>query len=228
MDKLTDLQQNFIKLYNGNATETAIKAGYSKQSAHVQGSRLMRNKKILKHLKIKDREIRRPSQLDILSRDERLAFWSSVVLDSNEAMLHRLRASELLGRAFADFTDVVQGNVSFTPVQLLNLIDERRKNVNNVVNINVAQENKECKQIEGNMPESMPTPLGLASVCARDGTETLPTKSKFNTPPDTNALQDKVSCVEPSIETTFKSKDVSNDALNDTNSTVEGGVAEDE
>jgi phage terminase small subunit len=45
---LTPRQERFVEEYvaDGNATRSAEAAGYSKQAAHVQGSRLLKNDKV--------------------------------------------------------------------------------------------------------------------------------------------------------------------------------------
>lgn len=52
-DELTDMQKAFCFNYinSFNATQSAIKAGYSKDTAHVQGSRLLRNVKVAEEIK---------------------------------------------------------------------------------------------------------------------------------------------------------------------------------
>jgi hypothetical protein len=47
----------------------------------------------------------------IANRSERQQFWSKVVDDSDASMPDRLRASELLGRSEADFTDNIANTV---------------------------------------------------------------------------------------------------------------------
>ena len=46
MAKLTERQKRFVEFYTGNATEAAIKAGYSKKTAYSQGQRLLKNAEI--------------------------------------------------------------------------------------------------------------------------------------------------------------------------------------
>ncbi len=52
-DDLTDKQRLFCLHYvkTFNATQSAIKAGYAQESAHVEGSRLLRNAKVAAHIK---------------------------------------------------------------------------------------------------------------------------------------------------------------------------------
>ena len=42
MKKLTHKQQLFVRYYSGNASEAALKAGYSKKTAYSIGQRLLK------------------------------------------------------------------------------------------------------------------------------------------------------------------------------------------
>lgn len=57
-DDLTMMQRKFVNAYceTGHATESAIKAGYSKKGAHVQGSNLLKLPKIKLAIKAKEEE----------------------------------------------------------------------------------------------------------------------------------------------------------------------------
>ena len=59
MDKLTPKQERFANEYikTLNVTQSAIKAGYSPNSAHVTGSRLLRKDKVEEYIKSKKDEI---------------------------------------------------------------------------------------------------------------------------------------------------------------------------
>lgn len=59
MEKLTPKQERFANEYikTLNVTQSAIKAGYSPNSAHVTGSRLLRKEKVDKYIKSKKDEI---------------------------------------------------------------------------------------------------------------------------------------------------------------------------
>ncbi len=111
--KLNTRQRAFVDAYDGNATKAAITAGYSKTTAYSQGNRLLKHVGIMRA--IKDREKAR-SDARIADREERQAFWSDTVrgklkdADGNPievTMAEKLKASELLGRSEADFTEVV-------------------------------------------------------------------------------------------------------------------------
>ena len=106
MSKLTTKQRKFKEIYAGNATKAALKAGYSKKTAYSQGQRLLKNVEIIKA--IKERETKELAPL-IADRQERQRFWTEVLRKalkrSGIKMDHRLKASELLGKSEADFTE---------------------------------------------------------------------------------------------------------------------------
>ena len=59
MDKLTPKQERFANEYMKtlNVTQSAINAGYSSNSAHVTGSRLLRNEKVKDYIQSKKDKI---------------------------------------------------------------------------------------------------------------------------------------------------------------------------
>jgi len=97
--KFTTKQQRFIDFYDGNATGAARKAGYLQ--AERSGLQNVGNYRIL--AEIKKREQKRNNK-HIMSREERQEFWTEM-LKTAEKDSDRLKASELLGRSEADFTD---------------------------------------------------------------------------------------------------------------------------
>jgi len=121
-EDLTVKQQRFVDYYDGNATQAAEKAGY-KNPRQIGSENL--SKLDIQHA-IRTREIRRRKG-HIATREERQAFWTkilrgeekqpaivgtdgegnSLVTDIPPKMTDRLKASELLGRSEADFTDKV-------------------------------------------------------------------------------------------------------------------------
>jgi phage terminase small subunit len=110
---LNSRQQAFVDAYAGNATEAARLAGY-KGSAHaleVTGSRLLRHAEVRKAIAARNK----PQQKKrIADRQERQQFWSDTMNDASVKPVDRLRASELLGRSEADFTEkvLVQGKLT--------------------------------------------------------------------------------------------------------------------
>ena len=119
-ENLTVKQQRFIDFYDGNGTQAAEKAGY-------KNPRQMASENLSKpdiQDALKNRESRRRKG-HIADREERQAFWTkilrgeetqpavvgtdgegnSIVTDIPPKMTDRLKASELLGKSEADFTD---------------------------------------------------------------------------------------------------------------------------
>ena len=105
--KLTARQRKFIALYDGNGTDTARKAGY-KGSDDVLGKTafdLLRNPKIVAAIQKREQIELQPK---IANRQQRQEFWTRI-MNNNKAELHsRLKASELLGKSEADFTDKME------------------------------------------------------------------------------------------------------------------------
>ena len=108
---MTHRQELFIQEYLNslNATQSAIKAGYSPKTAYSIGQRLLKNVEVLQAINTAMNE--RKNTL-IATREQRQEFWTSVMLDTDTAMKDRLKASELLGKSEGDFTDKVQANIS--------------------------------------------------------------------------------------------------------------------
>lgn len=108
---MTHRQELFIQEYLNslNATQSAIRAGYSPKTAYSIGQRLLKNVEVLQAINTAMNE--KKSAL-IATREQRQEFWTSVMLDTDTAMKDRLKASELLGKSEGDFTDKVQANIS--------------------------------------------------------------------------------------------------------------------
>jgi phage terminase small subunit len=101
---MTHKQKAFVEHYAGNATEAAIKAGYSRKTAYSQGERLLKNVEV--SAAIKNRE-RMESHARIATRQRRQEFWTGVMVNGQAEMKDRLKASELLGKSEGDFLDRV-------------------------------------------------------------------------------------------------------------------------
>jgi phage terminase small subunit len=114
-DKLTTKQRLFVEAYNGNASEAALKAGYSKKTAPFIGSENLKKPQLAQA--IADRQKVKIDKL-IATREDRQRFWTSVYNDKNASMSDRLRASELLGKSEADFTEKVSHEGQVNIVQM--------------------------------------------------------------------------------------------------------------
>jgi phage terminase small subunit len=105
---LSERERRFVENYMGaaagNATKAAILAGYSKKSAARIGYRLSRKVQIRQAI---DERVKNDRL--VWTREQRQAFWTKVASGAGSyagtSMRDRLRASEILGRSQADFTD---------------------------------------------------------------------------------------------------------------------------
>jgi len=118
--------QAFVDAYAGNATEAAKAAGYpgNAKALASQGSRLLANAKVKAALALRSAKVEAvrsdvAAAGRIATRAERQAFWTATMLDTNEEMNARLKASELLGKSEVDFTDKVKHDASDSFVSLL-------------------------------------------------------------------------------------------------------------
>lgn len=109
--KFTTKQRLFIEAYDGNATQAAIKAGYSKKTAHAIGKENLHKPPIALAIRERQNKIIQPL---IATREDRQKFWTSVQNDPKASMSDRLRASELLGKSVADFSEkhIHEGNLT--------------------------------------------------------------------------------------------------------------------
>lgn len=132
-DPLTMQQRKFINFYceSGNATESAIKAGYSPDSAHVQGSRLLSNVKIRKAIEDKEKEFELAS---LITKEYVLSQLKEIADNKEEATQNKIRALENLGRYLSMFTDKqIISNESSNPFEqmsddeILKMYEEQKK-----------------------------------------------------------------------------------------------------
>jgi phage terminase small subunit len=137
---LNEKQQRFADEYliDLNATQAAIRAGYSEKTARVQGSRLLLNADIKSYI-----EERMASQEEdtIASADEVMRYLTSVIRGKSRSHVlardelgaehivekppdekERLKAAELMGKRHQLFTDKVKvdGNM---PVMIVDDLD---------------------------------------------------------------------------------------------------------
>ncbi|GGO32659.1 terminase small subunit [Deinococcus humi] len=106
---LNERQRRWAEHYaaSGNALQSAIAAGYSPNSARSQSDRMLKNAEVMRYVAT----LTQPAeQSRIASRAERQQFWTSVMRgepqgDEPPRFADRLKASELLGKAQADFVE---------------------------------------------------------------------------------------------------------------------------
>lgn len=126
MPDFTARQRKFIKFFEGNPTEAAVKAGFKRALARSIGAEMMKNPDIIKAIQERVRPI---EEADIATRESRQRFWTRVMNDTKEQMKYRLKASELLGKSQADFSDThdVNVNVKMGLVGLLRQVEEQER-----------------------------------------------------------------------------------------------------
>ena len=103
--QLTERQIRFVELYNGNATDTAQKAGYA--HAERAGIRNLQNVRICQEIAEKRSKELKPQ---IKDRQARQKFWSDFMDNEEKNDKDRLKASELLARSEGDFLDRVENS----------------------------------------------------------------------------------------------------------------------
>lgn len=117
--KLTEKQLKFADYFleMGNATEAAIKAGYSEKYAGTNTDKLLKNTNVKEYIE------QRKKQLDTerIANQEEVLEYLTAVMRGNEkdqfgldaALADRTKAAELLGKRYRLFTDKVEhsGNV---------------------------------------------------------------------------------------------------------------------
>ena len=101
---LTVKQQRFVECYDGNATQSALQAGYSPRTAAFIGAENLKKPQI--KAAIAERESA-ASSVRVATRIERQAFWTRIMDDEEVDLRDRLRASELLGKSECDFVEKI-------------------------------------------------------------------------------------------------------------------------
>ena len=130
MDKLTAKQKRFCDEYlkDLNATQAAIRAGYSEKTANEQGARMLAKVSIQDYIQQFQKQI---DQKNIKTVEEVQEWWSEVMVDEEAKLTDRIKASELLVKSKGGFMDRVQvnGNIrnplaGLTTEELKKLVDD--------------------------------------------------------------------------------------------------------
>lgn len=128
MTKMTLKQQRFADEYiiTGNATQAAIKAGYSQKYANTNANKLLQNTTIKDYI---DERLAKLESEKIATQEEVLQYLTSVmrgektepllvldgegtqkVIEAVPSVQSRTKAAELLGKRYGTFTDRVDIN----------------------------------------------------------------------------------------------------------------------
>ena len=111
---LTDKQLLFATEYikTANATQAALKAGYSENSARQQGSRLLSNANVSQYIQ---QHMERKNKSTIATADEVLEYLTKVMNGEEKdafgldaSITDRTKAAELLGKRHMLFTEKVK------------------------------------------------------------------------------------------------------------------------
>ncbi|WEV39267.1 terminase small subunit [Lactobacillus sp. ESL0680] len=138
--RLTVKQQKFVDEYikSGNATDAAIKAGYSKRTAYSIGQENLKKVEIANYLEKRMKEI---SDSKVADQQEILEYLSSVMRgeqtedvatakgifkDVKVGARDRIKAAELLGKRSAMWTEKREVNAKIaSPVQIIDDVPDK-------------------------------------------------------------------------------------------------------
>lgn len=97
-DRLNEKQEKFclnFRKFGGNKTLAAIKAGYSKDTASAQASRLLKNVNVQKRIKELADDAARKTIMDTVERQEQL---TKIARDQTAENRDRVRAMDILNK----------------------------------------------------------------------------------------------------------------------------------
>lgn len=129
MDKMTEKQKAFCDYYieTGNATEAAIKAGYSKKTAKVIGSENLTKPYLKQYI---DERLAKIEDERIAKGEEVLQYLTKVMrgeekdqFDLDASLQDRTKAAELLGKRYRLFTEKIEVD-GVQQVQIVDDIDD--------------------------------------------------------------------------------------------------------
>lgn len=102
--ELTYKQKKFCEYYivSHNATESAIKAGYSEKTARTQGAENLAKPYIKNYIaELEGKAVARATQGAIASRQEILEFYTTMMRNPDVSSKDRLKSASLLGEYYA-------------------------------------------------------------------------------------------------------------------------------
>lgn len=104
-ENLTEMQRRFCDYYieNPNATQAAIKAGYSENSAHVIGNENLTKPAIASYIKARNDML---ESVRIADMREVKEFWTDILRDNFESLDERLKASDYLAKSCGGYRDI--------------------------------------------------------------------------------------------------------------------------
>ena len=107
MNNLTVKQKAFCDYYlmSGNATQSAIKAGYSEASAYSTAHSNLKKPDVIKYIQSKNKELDKKLIADM---NEVQAFWAETMRNEEYQIDDRLRASDLIARSNGAYLERVE------------------------------------------------------------------------------------------------------------------------
>ena len=107
MGKLTEKQKRFADYYieTANATESAIRAGYSENYAYAQGYKLLDNVGIRAYIEERNKKL---ESNRIATMQEVKEFWTNFLRSEDIEPKDRLKASEFIAKTNGAFLDRVE------------------------------------------------------------------------------------------------------------------------
>ena len=105
--KLTEKQKRFADYYieTANATESAIKAGYSKRTAKEIGCQNLTKLNVKEYIACRNKEIESTRIADIKEVKE---FWTNTMRNKNLDLRDRLKASEYIAKTNGAFLERIE------------------------------------------------------------------------------------------------------------------------
>lgn len=115
--KLNARQKSFCEFYvaSGNATESAIKAGYSEKYTNKNVSKIRQNTAVQEYIK----ELQEKTKTSrIMTAIERREFLTEVIKNGNEKIQDRLKALDILNKMDGEYIEKMQlsGQVNTNPL----------------------------------------------------------------------------------------------------------------
>ena len=125
--KLNVRQKAFCEFYvaSGNATESAIKAGYREQTARVTASKILTKANIQEYVK----ELQEKAKTSrIMTAIERREFLTELIKNRNEKAADRLKALDILNKMDGEYMEKIQmtGEIKTNPFKELTLEELKR------------------------------------------------------------------------------------------------------
>ncbi len=107
-------QQNFAEYYvqSGNATTSALQAGYSQKTAYSQGQRLLKNVEVAEYI----RQLSETAQNErIMTTVDRQALLSDIAKNDENSPTERIRAIDTLNKMTGEYTTKISAEVEASP-----------------------------------------------------------------------------------------------------------------